>query len=195
MVRCGGTGKAEVRDQLSMRFEVLLPHLNERQRRLLLATEARLLGHGGVRAVAEVAGVSETTVRTGVFELEAGEARSRRGRYDAAAADARAPRSWTATWSRRCWRWWSRMSEATRSRRCGGRPSHCGIWPVSWAGRDTGYRLPRWAGCCGTTVQPARQRQGLGGRAAPGPGCAVPVHQPAGRRPSDGWRPPRRPGR
>jgi hypothetical protein len=65
---------AEVRDQLSMRFEVLLPHLNERQRRLLLATEARLLGHGGVRAVAEVTGVSETTVRAGVFELEAGEA-------------------------------------------------------------------------------------------------------------------------
>jgi hypothetical protein len=32
-----------------LRFEVLLPHLNERQRQLLLATEARLLGHGGVR--------------------------------------------------------------------------------------------------------------------------------------------------
>jgi hypothetical protein len=64
----------EVRDQLSVRFGVLLPHLNERQRRLLLAAEARLLGHGGVRAVAGAAGVSETTVRTGVFELEAGEA-------------------------------------------------------------------------------------------------------------------------
>src|SRR6516165_12072175 len=63
---------AGVREQLSLRFEVLMPHLNERQRRLLLATEARLLGHGGVRAVARVAGVSETTVRTGVFELEEG---------------------------------------------------------------------------------------------------------------------------
>ena len=56
-----------------MRFEVLLPHLNERQQRLALATEARLLGHGGVRAVAEAAGVSATTVRRGVAELEAGE--------------------------------------------------------------------------------------------------------------------------
>ena len=37
---------------LRRRFEVLLPHLNERQQRLALATEARLLGHGGVRAVA-----------------------------------------------------------------------------------------------------------------------------------------------
>jgi transposase len=58
--------------QLSSRFQVVLPHLNERQRRLVLAQEARLLGHGGVRAVALVAGVSETTVRNGVFELEAG---------------------------------------------------------------------------------------------------------------------------
>jgi transposase len=64
---------SEAREQLSLKFEVLLPHLNERQRRLLLATEARLLGHGGVRAVAQVAGVSETTVRKGVFELEEGE--------------------------------------------------------------------------------------------------------------------------
>ncbi|MFC7388456.1 ISAzo13 family transposase [Sphaerisporangium rhizosphaerae] len=64
---------SEVHEQLVARFEVLLPHLNERQRRLVLAQEARLLGHGGVRAVAAVAGVSETTVRAGVFELEAGE--------------------------------------------------------------------------------------------------------------------------
>ena len=37
----------EARDQLALKFEVLLPHLNERQRRLLLAAEARLPGHGG----------------------------------------------------------------------------------------------------------------------------------------------------
>src|ERR671921_2675132 len=64
---------AEVRGQLARRFEVLLPHLNERQQRLALATEARLLGHGGIRAVADAANVSATTVRTGVAELEAGE--------------------------------------------------------------------------------------------------------------------------
>ncbi|CCK32844.1 hypothetical protein BN159_8466 [Streptomyces davaonensis JCM 4913] len=62
----------DVLDQLALRCQVVLPHLNERQRRLMLAQEARLLGHGGVRAVARVAGVSESTVRNGVFELEAG---------------------------------------------------------------------------------------------------------------------------
>jgi len=64
---------AELRGQLARRFEVLLPHLNERQQRLALATEARLLGHGGIRAVAEATGVSTTTVRNGVAELESGE--------------------------------------------------------------------------------------------------------------------------
>ncbi|WP_280909099.1 ISAzo13 family transposase [Streptomyces sp. SAI-090] len=62
----------DVCSQLQCRFSVLLPHLNERQRRLALATEARLIGHGGVRAVARIAQVSETTVRRGVLELEAG---------------------------------------------------------------------------------------------------------------------------
>ena len=87
---------SEARGQLALRFEVLSPHLNERQRRLLLGAEARLLGHGGVRAVAQVAGVSETTVRRGVFELEEGQdpfpdGRARReggGRRSAAELDA-----------------------------------------------------------------------------------------------------------
>jgi hypothetical protein len=63
----------EVRGQLATRFEVLLPHLNERQQRMALACEARLLGHGGVAAVADAARVSPTTVRRGVGELDAGE--------------------------------------------------------------------------------------------------------------------------
>jgi transposase len=65
--------ETELRGQLARRFEVLLPYLNERQQRLALATEARLLGHGGIRVVAEASGVSATTVRRGVAELESGE--------------------------------------------------------------------------------------------------------------------------
>jgi transposase len=37
-----------------------------------LAAEARLLGHGGLRAVAQAAGVSPTTVRSAIVELEEG---------------------------------------------------------------------------------------------------------------------------
>jgi hypothetical protein len=63
----------EVRGQLATRFEVLLPHPNERQQRLALACEARLLGHGSVAAVAAAARVSPTTVRRVVSELHSGE--------------------------------------------------------------------------------------------------------------------------
>jgi hypothetical protein len=61
-----------LRTQLVAGLEALLPHLNERQRRLLFGVEARLLGHGGIRVVAQVAGVSETTARRGMSEVDGG---------------------------------------------------------------------------------------------------------------------------
>jgi hypothetical protein len=50
-------------------FAALLPHLDERQRRLALGAAARVLGYGGVRRVARVARVAESTVARGVREL------------------------------------------------------------------------------------------------------------------------------
>jgi hypothetical protein len=57
---------------LAAKFESILPHLDERQRRLLLGAEARALGHGGIRLVARAAGVREATVSLGVSELDSG---------------------------------------------------------------------------------------------------------------------------
>ncbi len=57
---------------LAAKFQAIFPHLDERQRRLLLGAEARALGHGGIRVVARAAGVREATVSLGVDELEAG---------------------------------------------------------------------------------------------------------------------------
>jgi hypothetical protein len=62
----------EVEEALAAKFPVLLPHLDERQRRLYLGSEARSLGHGGVEAVARAAGVSRQMVAAGAAELEAG---------------------------------------------------------------------------------------------------------------------------
>src|SRR5512142_387036 len=59
-------------EMLAAKFEVIFPHLDERQRRLLLGAEARALGHGGIRAVAQAAGVREATVSLGVDELDSG---------------------------------------------------------------------------------------------------------------------------
>jgi hypothetical protein len=67
-------GVIEVTEEaLAAKFEALLPHLDERQRRLVLGAEARVIGHGGIRMVARAAGVREGTVSRGVTELESGE--------------------------------------------------------------------------------------------------------------------------
>src|SRR5439155_18972029 len=58
--------------KLAAKFGAVFPHLDERQRRLLMGAEARSLGHGGIRLAARAAGVREATVSLGVAELESG---------------------------------------------------------------------------------------------------------------------------
>ena len=69
---CAVAVKVVTREMLAAKFESVLPHLDERQRRLLLGSEARALGHGGIRLVAQAAGVREASVSLGVDELDAG---------------------------------------------------------------------------------------------------------------------------
>lgn len=57
-------------EPVARRYEALAPHLNERQRRLVLAAEAREMGRGGVSAVGRATGVARSTIRTGLKELE-----------------------------------------------------------------------------------------------------------------------------
>ncbi|MER5689659.1 ISAzo13 family transposase, partial [Streptomyces sp. NPDC002205] len=68
------SGLERQRGLLAAKFEAILPHLDERQRRLLIGAEAQSLGHGGIRAVARAAGVREATVSAGVRELDSREA-------------------------------------------------------------------------------------------------------------------------
>src|ERR1700683_2331220 len=78
---------------LAAKFQASFPHLDERQRRLLMGAEARALGHGGIRLVARAAGVREATVSLGGDELDSGAGplggarRAGGGRKRAAAAD------------------------------------------------------------------------------------------------------------
>jgi hypothetical protein len=62
----------ETRQVLAAKFQAIFPHLDERQRRLLMGAEARVLGYGGIRLVARAAGVREATVSLGVDELDSG---------------------------------------------------------------------------------------------------------------------------
>jgi len=55
---------------MARRYAVLRPHLDERQRRLLLGTEAAELGRGGIKTVAVATGVHPDTVARGMREIE-----------------------------------------------------------------------------------------------------------------------------
>ena len=66
-------GAVQSEKLLAAKFAAVLPHLDERQRRLVLGAEARSLGHGGIKAVAAAAGTSAVTVSKGVAELESGD--------------------------------------------------------------------------------------------------------------------------
>ncbi|MFB7225731.1 IS3 family transposase [Streptomyces sp. NPDC056227] len=57
---------------LAAQLGKLLPHLDERQQRLVLGAAAGVFGHGGVRVVARAAGVAESTVSRAVGELDCG---------------------------------------------------------------------------------------------------------------------------
>lgn len=48
---------------LETKFEAILPHLDERQRRLLLGAEARALGYGGWRTARAMASPRASTLR------------------------------------------------------------------------------------------------------------------------------------
>ena len=56
-------------ESLTRRWQVLRPHLDERQRRLLLGAEAAQFGRGGVSAVAAATGAHPDTVARGVREV------------------------------------------------------------------------------------------------------------------------------
>ncbi len=56
---------------IGQRWAVMAEALDERQRRLLAGVEAKVLGRGGISAVALATGVSRTTIMAGISEIEA----------------------------------------------------------------------------------------------------------------------------
>jgi Rhodopirellula transposase DDE domain len=59
--------------ELSAKFRDLWPHLDERRRRLMAASEAKALGWGGVTLVSRACGLSRKAIRKGIREIESGE--------------------------------------------------------------------------------------------------------------------------
>lgn len=57
---------------LKKKLSTMLPHLNEKQRRILLAAESQAIGHRGIAIIARVAKVSRPTIYKGLGELKGG---------------------------------------------------------------------------------------------------------------------------
>src|SRR4029450_4451034 len=72
--------REETAAALAVVYDKVRAQLDERQRRLLLGAGAQVLGHGGIRAVAQAAGAREGTGARGLQELERGEALAGPGR-------------------------------------------------------------------------------------------------------------------
>ena len=58
------------KNAMEERITMMLPQLNEKQRRLFLASEAIAYGRGGIAAVIRLAGVSRNTIKKGIRELK-----------------------------------------------------------------------------------------------------------------------------
>ena len=166
-------------EQVARLYGLLRPHLDERQRRLLLGAEALGLGRGGIKAVAEATGVHPDTVGRGVREAEGrpeprvrapGGGRKKLASTDqqlvpalmalvdpAARGDPVSPLRWTCLSTRNL------AGALTKA----GHP----------ASDRTVARLLRGRG-----LQPAGQREGGRGRPARRPGRPVPLHRRPGRR-------------
>src|SRR5664280_3664378 len=54
---------------LKVKYEKVLPLLNEKQKRMLLAAEAESMGRGGLLKVSKLSGVSRVTLNVGMQEI------------------------------------------------------------------------------------------------------------------------------
>lgn len=59
-------------DKIFNSINKVWPHLNERQRRLFAASQAQLLGYGGISVVSEICGLSRVTITKGLKDLDDG---------------------------------------------------------------------------------------------------------------------------
>ena len=58
-------------NRLLRKYASVWPHLNERQRRLVAAADAQMLGYGGIASVARASGLNRSTLHRGLKDLAA----------------------------------------------------------------------------------------------------------------------------
>lgn len=59
--------------KLKEKLSIVLPSLNEKQKRLLVGAEAIALGYGGIKILSDITGMSANTIARGVREIKRGD--------------------------------------------------------------------------------------------------------------------------
>ena len=149
---------------IAEKFKALGPILNEQGRRLWAATEAIVLGRGGVSLVVQAqVGRGRRSMRvcgSCVVSRRPDQAAARGG--SAALAQAARGESRTTRPCSRLWkRWWSRPRGGIRSRRCAGPARACGGSRRSCGRRGMRSARRWWASCSRrpTTACKGRERR------------------------------------
>ena len=62
-----------MKEKIIEKVNTMLPMLNEKQRRLYLASEAIAFGRGGITLMSRISGVSRSVITTGVKEIKSGD--------------------------------------------------------------------------------------------------------------------------
>ena len=62
-----------MKEKIIEKVNTMLPMLNEKQRRLYLASEAIAFGRGGITLMSRISGVSQSVITTGVKEIKSGD--------------------------------------------------------------------------------------------------------------------------
>jgi hypothetical protein len=68
-MRGENSGKESVVKRLQRKWDAMQNHLDERGRRVWAASEAEVLGHGGVTIVHEATGMSRSAITQGIAEM------------------------------------------------------------------------------------------------------------------------------
>lgn len=59
-------------NKLKFKLSEVLPHLNEKQKRILVAAEAKAIGRGGIQSIADMTGMCRQTIYRGIEDLKSG---------------------------------------------------------------------------------------------------------------------------
>lgn len=59
-----------IEKKLKYKYKSIFPYLNEKQKRIIVASDAKVIGYGGISQVSRSSGISRPTIHLGMSELE-----------------------------------------------------------------------------------------------------------------------------